>query len=345
MHRAGFYICLILPSCSQVWMAENINFETSESYCYDNDVKNCEKFGRLYTRKAAQEACPKGWILPKIYDFQRLVDYSGVYSGRVQNATKRLMVKEFCDKYGCGTEEFGFSAIPTGSYVKGKFVADTSRENSCYGDFKCWLDGWIGEEKAAIGQINWMTAGEGLSEKNNGFPVRCLRSATMTDRRDGKKYKAVKIKGQVWMAENLNYKTSRSHCAGDIDIGCNRFGRYYDWDEAMEACPEGWRLLTARDWESLFDAMGKSVYAMQGVTTFSLKSTDAYNFSVIPAGLYNFESDKVESAGGEFAGFWTATESADGSVFFWGVGPDRAGLQDGVPKRNAIALSVRCVKD
>ena len=94
---------------TQVWMAENINFETSESYCYDNDVKNCEKFGRLYTRKAAQEACPKGWILPKIYDFQRLVDYSGVYSGRVQNATKRLMVKEFCDKYGCGTEEFGFS--------------------------------------------------------------------------------------------------------------------------------------------------------------------------------------------------------------------------------------------
>ena len=79
------------------------------------------------------------------------------------------MVKEFCDKYGCGTEEFGFSAIPTGSYVKGKFVADTSRENIFYGDFKCWLDGWIGEEKAAIGQINWMTAGEGLSEKIMDF--------------------------------------------------------------------------------------------------------------------------------------------------------------------------------
>lgn len=168
------------------------------------------------------------------------------------------------------------------------------------------------------------------------FSLAVPQKGSMTDSRDGKVYKTVKIGNQVWMAENLNYKTSRSHCAGDIDIGCNRFGRYYDWDEAMEACPEGWRLPTARDWESLFDAMGKSVYAMQGVTTFSLKSTDAYNFYVIPAGLYNFESDKVESAGGEFAGFWTATESADGSVFFWGVGPDRAGLQDGVPKRNAI---------
>ncbi len=41
---------------AQIWMAENLNYAykvstakfDSSSFCYDNDPKNCEKYGRLY---------------------------------------------------------------------------------------------------------------------------------------------------------------------------------------------------------------------------------------------------------------------------------------------------------
>ena len=37
----------------QVWMAENLNYETDSSFCYNDSVKYCEKYGRLYRWAAA----------------------------------------------------------------------------------------------------------------------------------------------------------------------------------------------------------------------------------------------------------------------------------------------------
>ena len=47
------------------WMAENLNYKTTNSVCYDNIDANCANgFGRLYTRDEAKTACPAGWRLP-----------------------------------------------------------------------------------------------------------------------------------------------------------------------------------------------------------------------------------------------------------------------------------------
>lgn len=60
---------------NQEWMAENLNYETKDSYCYENDPANCEKYGRLYTWNAAQYkyVCPEGWHLPIKEEFETLV--------------------------------------------------------------------------------------------------------------------------------------------------------------------------------------------------------------------------------------------------------------------------------
>jgi len=48
----------------QTWMAENLNFETADSYCYEDSANYCTMYGRLYTWAAATTACPEGWHLP-----------------------------------------------------------------------------------------------------------------------------------------------------------------------------------------------------------------------------------------------------------------------------------------
>jgi uncharacterized protein (TIGR02145 family) len=61
---------------NQVWLAENLRAETYDSWCFDDDPKNCEKYGRLYTWDAATNACPRGWRLPTAEDWLELLEAS-----------------------------------------------------------------------------------------------------------------------------------------------------------------------------------------------------------------------------------------------------------------------------
>ena len=41
---------------NQTWMAENLNYRTEGSYCYDDEPANCQKYGRIYTWEAPLSA-------------------------------------------------------------------------------------------------------------------------------------------------------------------------------------------------------------------------------------------------------------------------------------------------
>jgi len=58
---------------SKKWMAQNLNFNASNSWCY-NDNPNCKVKGRLYSWNAAMRACPKGWHLPQLEEWNNLLD-------------------------------------------------------------------------------------------------------------------------------------------------------------------------------------------------------------------------------------------------------------------------------
>ncbi len=56
----------------QWWLAENLNFEITSSWCYENSDANCSEYGRLYTFSAANSVCPSGWHLPSDSEWKDL---------------------------------------------------------------------------------------------------------------------------------------------------------------------------------------------------------------------------------------------------------------------------------
>jgi uncharacterized protein (TIGR02145 family) len=105
----------------QTWMAENLNYETEGSACPEGDNRNCSKYGRLYTWKAAQKACPKGWHLPDRADFEQLIVNVGgtdLASG-MAGAGEKLKSTSGWFKKGNGSDEFGFNALPAGYRLGG----------------------------------------------------------------------------------------------------------------------------------------------------------------------------------------------------------------------------------
>jgi len=63
------------------WMSQNLNYQMSGSWCYDNENGNCTKYGRLYTWYAAMLACPNDWRLPMDDDWWKMT----IYYGKVSN--------------------------------------------------------------------------------------------------------------------------------------------------------------------------------------------------------------------------------------------------------------------
>ena len=142
------------------------------------------------------------------------------------------------------------------------------------------------------------------------------QGGSFTDKRDGKTYRTVKIGGQTWMAENLNYKTGNSVCYDNKESNCRKYGRLYDWNTAMKACPAGWHLPSDEEWEALTDFVGgeetagtklKSKTGWYTMDKGYKAATDDYGFSALPGGLGL--SDGSFYNAGSYGNWWSATEN------------------------------------
>jgi uncharacterized protein (TIGR02145 family) len=176
----------------------------------------------------------------------------------------------------------------------------------------------------------------------------------LTDSRDGKNYKVVKIGNQMWMAENLNYETEGSKCYDNQIANCTKYGRLYGSNS--EFCPEGWHLPSNGEWETLMTTIGGK-YTIDGYTNgnkLKTKSgwnkggngTDDFGFSALPGGFFRNEMGKLEPFGvGEYGYWWSETSLSIGASFpspyAWSI--------DGLFIKSFLAeglyCSIRCVKD
>lgn len=166
-------------------------------------------------------------------------------------------------------------------------------------------------------------------------------------------YPTVKIGNQVWMAKNLNIETEGSWCYDNNYSNCEKYGRLYTWDAAMNACPTGWHLPGKDEFDELVQTVGGNSVAVN-----TLKSSmdwekggngaDTYGFSALPAGrgesvvIPNGETMLYFLGKGFHAGFWSSSVSGSVYVYALQIMKD-ASVSDF--NRKILVFSVRCVKD
>jgi uncharacterized protein (TIGR02145 family) len=135
-HSGQTYKTIVIGT--QVWMAENLNYDVEGSGCYD-DSDNCTKYGRVYNwvttmalpsycdgisgnldcsdkiQTKHQGICPDGWHIPRDAEWAILTDYVGGEStaGVKLKATNGWQESPI---YGSmnGTDVYGFAALPGG---------------------------------------------------------------------------------------------------------------------------------------------------------------------------------------------------------------------------------------
>ena len=180
---------------TQTWMAQNLNYETANSYCFSDTPSNCTEYGRLYTWAAAMDSagtwssngkgcgykktctptypvrgvCPTGWHLPTKAEFETLITAVGGSS----TAGTKLKSTTGWTTYSGNTNEdaFAFCALPAGvrlsnGYYDGEGIyADfwSSTEN----DSSYAYDMYLG--------YSYDAAGLNDDRKNYGFSVRCVK--------------------------------------------------------------------------------------------------------------------------------------------------------------------------
>ena len=186
----------------QVWMAENLNYETSNSFCYNDNASNCTKYGRLYTWAAAMDSagtwstngkgcgygktcsvastgsatlvrgvCPEGWHLPTKTEWNTLFTAVG---GKSVAGIKLKSTNGWNDddgESGNGMDAFSISALPAGYRDYGGYYKNEGNTANF------WSSTGNDSSYAYEMRLTYSNDYAGLYNvnKNNGFSIRCLK--------------------------------------------------------------------------------------------------------------------------------------------------------------------------
>ena len=160
----------------QTWMTENLNYETENSYCYDNNDENCTQFGRLYTWAAANEVCPEGWHLPSQTEWETLIIAA---DGNISEYTDynlaglALKSAEGWDNAGNDTLAIGFSALPAG-------IKDY--ESNVFNGIDSYTYFWTstGKDTYSAYYVKLSSSNNQVlidyADKSYGYSIRCLKN-------------------------------------------------------------------------------------------------------------------------------------------------------------------------
>lgn len=418
----------------QIWMAENLNFNTIGSNCYENSKDSCAKYGSVYQWSDAMDSigeysangrgcgsgalcspffpvqglCPSGWHVPDTLEWKKLfAAVGGQYkNGTVVNTAGAFLKSkkgwyESGNENCNGTDDYGFSAISASMLQLDGFNFRPLNSTRFWTSIENEKN--IGAYAVSISDCEVGYSRFENIDKKYGISVRCLKNdlsvgkssssdmtkssssiapcktktedkceyGSLTDERDGRTYKTVKIGNQEWMAENLNFEAPNSHCYDEKMNNCDDFGRLYTWAVAVDSvglfsangkgcgyglectpilptqgvCPSNWHLPTKEEFDTLLVSAGGVSVATEMLKSTSgwyrdSNGTDAWGFSALPAGMWKPNGSAMMSSR---AHFWTVTENHTLSSYCLLLNFAGESLLYGEQKW--YGLSVRCVKN
>ena len=191
---------------------------------------------------------------------------------------------------------------------------------------------------------------------------------------EGQNYYYIGIGDLEWLRNNIAVNKGGAPYS-NVEVMTNVFGRYYNYEDAMNACPEGWRLPAEEDWLALGSALGASAdkYGIikgvsaklmadaqfNGITMWAYwpavgTLTNSSKFSAVPAGYMNLGEEvngaypEANSYGVyEYAAFWTAdsVEGDDSMAYYRYITADQPDLFITKGDKKNFGANVRCVRN
>ena len=153
------------------WTLSNLNLDIPGSYCYNDAIMNCQKYGRLYTWEAAQNGCSllgEGWHLPSTAEWNNLLKhFAGAFEESISNGKNAF-------------EELLRTEKPTfGATLGGNRNTDgTYSRIEAHGFY--WTSTVLNDSSA--GFLNFANGRKVLflqpdMEKNRAISVRCIKNS------------------------------------------------------------------------------------------------------------------------------------------------------------------------
>lgn len=192
---------------------------------------------------------------------------------------------------------------------------------------------------------------------------------------EGQKYYYKKIGDLEWMRNSIGVRNGGAPY-GNVDVMSDVFGRFYNYSDAIKACPEGWRLPSEEDWLALGSAAGSDTEKFGVISGVAAKlMADAYfngvrmwdywpavgtitneiGFSAVPAGYVNLGQksengdypEAVSNGVYEYAVFWTSdqVDGEQGMAYYRYLIANQPDMFISKGDIANFGASVRCVRD
>lgn len=163
-------------------------------------------------------------------------------------------------------------------------------------------------------------------------------------------YNSFTTNGLLWMGDNL-FGTDAGNDYENSEVLSPVFGKYYTWEEAQEACPEGWHLPSADEFDTCLgekagDLMVDAKFIDKKMWEYwpQVKITNLKSFNALPVGYQDYTDEENPEEGYlKYACFWTSDEAGDMGVFRYIYCEDED-IKKGQGSKTTLGMSVRCVK-